>query len=288
MIRALCYLLLSAVAVRAEEIIVEKRPFTVAHVFEAGVVPTAGFTDIAVEPETWREFRIAEIAEHGRRVRKGETLVRFDTAGIDRQPAAARGGEQAALERDRRIFEIKAAGDGWFYHGMMRAGRWVPRDLRKNSLVPLHEPFAMVVGDGAKLALSGSADAAAARAMRPELAGEALFAGREDLRVPVIVESLADIPGPDGRHRVELGAAWPDGFKPPVGATAAIHLVVHHQAQAIVIPTRALRYGPQGWCVQLKLAEGGTQARPVRRGRAAGEESEILSGLEQGQVIVAP
>ena len=38
----------------------------------------------------------------------------------------------------------------------------------------------------------------------------------------------------------------------------------------------------------MKLADGKTERRPVKRGRISGENTEILSGLEVGQVVIAP
>jgi hypothetical protein len=38
----------------------------------------------------------------------------------------------------------------------------------------------------------------------------------------------------------------------------------------------------------VKLADGKTERRPVKRGRVFNDECEILSGLETGQVVVVP
>lgn len=198
----------------------------------------------------------------------------------------------AELEADRTLFEIKAPADGWFYHGPIENGRWTPTEALKTLFMhgrpPVNRPFATFVPAAAKLALVAFLDEAGARALQPEVAGTATLAGREDLEFPVKLTQLAAAPGPDGTYRADLSASWPQGLTPATGATAQIRMISYHQPSAIAIPTKALAYGPLGWTVEVKLADGKTERRPVKRGRLSKDETEILSGLEVGQVILAP
>jgi multidrug efflux pump subunit AcrA (membrane-fusion protein) len=72
------------------------------------------------------------------------------------------------------------------------------------------------------------------------------------------------------------------------GASAQIRVIAYHQPSAISLPARALTHDNRGWTVEVKLTDGKTERRPVKRGRASGETTEILSGLEVGQVVIAP
>ena len=72
------------------------------------------------------------------------------------------------------------------------------------------------------------------------------------------------------------------------GATAQIRLIAYQQPAAVVVPNKSLAFGAAGWTVEVKLADGKTEHRPVRRGRVSTNETEIISGLEVGQVIVVP
>ena len=72
------------------------------------------------------------------------------------------------------------------------------------------------------------------------------------------------------------------------GATAQIRLIAYQQPTAVVVPNKALAFGAAGWTVEVKLADGKTEHRTVKRGRVSGDETEIVSGLEVGQVIVVP
>lgn len=198
----------------------------------------------------------------------------------------------AELEHDRALFEFKAPADGWFYHGAIENGRWSTGDavkaLVKHGRPAPNKAFATFVPAKTKTGLTGFVDEATARALAIGAVGSAVPAGREDLEVPVKLATLASIPGPDGTYRVDLTATWPETASPVIGSSAEVRLVAYHQAAAISVPLKALAYGPDGWTIRVKLADGKTENRPVKRGRISGETVEILSGLEAGQVIITP
>jgi multidrug efflux pump subunit AcrA (membrane-fusion protein) len=198
----------------------------------------------------------------------------------------------AKLEKDRALFEIKAPADGWFYHGPVENGRWTTGDLVKTLVKhgrPLpYKAFATFVPATSKLALTAFLEEATANALKPELAGTATLAGREDVEIPVKISLLSPTPGADGTYRADLSATWPKELTPVTGATAKVRIISYHQAAAIAVPTRALQYHPQGWSVEVKLADGKTEKRPVKRGRVSADLTEIVSGLEVGQVIISP
>ena len=78
-------LCLSATLVSAEELKIEPRPFAVEKTFNASVMPGGAQAIVRIEPRVWSEFSIEEIAVHGKRVAKGEVLIRFDAEAIDRK-----------------------------------------------------------------------------------------------------------------------------------------------------------------------------------------------------------
>jgi multidrug resistance efflux pump len=198
----------------------------------------------------------------------------------------------AELEADRARFEFKAPADGVFYHGPIENGRWTVGELAKSLVVhgkpPLNAAFATFVPGATPLALVAFLDEATARSLQPGITGSATLAGREDLEIPVKLDRLATLPNTSGTYRADLTVTWPKEAPPVAGATAQVRLVSYQQASAIVIPAKALEFAAGGWNVRVKLADGKTENRPVTRGRVSGEETEILSGLEVGQVIVVP
>ena len=198
----------------------------------------------------------------------------------------------ADLEADRTRFEFKAPADGWFYHGPIENGRWttgkIVETLVPHGHPPPHPAFATFVPGAAKLALVSFLDEATARSLKPELTGAATLPGREDVEIPVKLLKLAATPCPDGTYRADFSATWPKEPVPAAGATAQVRLISYQQAAAIAIPTKALNFTAGGWTVEVKLADGKTERRPVKRGRVSKDDTEILSGLEAGQVVVVP
>lgn len=198
----------------------------------------------------------------------------------------------AELEADRALFEIKAPADGVFHHGPFENGRWTPGDLPKTLVphgkAPIHKAFATFVPGNARLSLVTFLDDSTARTLEPGTTGMAVLSGREDVEIPVKLAKLATVPTTDGTYRADLSVTWPADLTPPAGAIAQVRLISYQQASAIVVPNKAVSSDAAGWTVDVKLADGKTERRSVKRGRVSKEETEILSGLEIGQVIVVP
>lgn len=198
----------------------------------------------------------------------------------------------AKLEKDRSLFEFKAPADGWFYHGSIENGRWTTGEavkaLVKHGRPGANRNFATFVPATAKPGLIGFLDEATARALKPGAEGSAVLAGREDLEVPVKITKLAAAPGTDGSYRADLAADWPKELIPAAGSVAQTRFIAYHQDKAVSVPNKALAHDVRGWTVEVKLADGKTEKRVVKRGRVSPESTEILSGLEAGQVIVSP
>ena len=216
---------------------------------------------------------------------------KLEIAGL--KTSLARNKESLAdLERDRKLFEIKAPADGLFYHGSMEDGKWTTGDLVKSLIpggeVPVDKSFATFIPAPADLVARAFLDQATAQALAPGVKGSATLPGRGDVAVPVTLQSLSSAPDPDGTYPAVFTAEWPEGLDPVAGQQLEIHLVSHLSESAIAIPTKALSYGPQGWTAEVKLADGKTEKRPVTRGRSSEKETEILTGLEAGQVIIVP
>lgn len=198
----------------------------------------------------------------------------------------------ADLELDRKLCEFKAPADGWFYYGAIQNGRWTTGDaiknLVKNGRPTVRRPFATFIPASAPLAIVAFPSETTARLLALDLTGTATFTGREDSEFQVKLTQLSNIPEPDGSYRAQLSATWPTDPKPAAGATVQIRLISYQKPAAIVIPNKALTHDSRGWTAEIKLADGKTERRPVKRGRVSGDDTEILNGLEIGQVILAP
>lgn len=229
----------------------------------------------------------------------GETLPRSVQLKELELAAAKTNADRAAkkladLEADRALFEIKSPADGWFYHGAIENGRWVAGDAVKSLVrdghVPPHRPFAVVATASAPPALVAWVDEATARALSVKQPAAATPPGREDMSSAAVVRRISATPGTDGRWRVDLSAEFPAGLAVVPGMTWDITLGVYYKADAIAVPLAALREGADGLksTLDIKLADGKSEPRAVRRGRVSKETVEIVSGAEAGQVIVIP
>ena len=73
----------------------------------------------------------------------------------------------------------------------------------------------------------------------------------------------------------------------PLALSFQIALVAAGLAGLVAVPVAALQRHPQGWCVFIPTEhEGAFELRPVGRGRDLAGEVEILSGLQEGELVV--
>ncbi|QTN32221.1 hypothetical protein HZ994_07710 [Akkermansiaceae bacterium] len=198
----------------------------------------------------------------------------------------------AELEKDRALFEIKAPADGTFYHGSIEDGKWTSGELIKglhsNGSAPVKKAFATFIPASAKMAIHAFPDQATAAALTVGAKGAATLSGRGNMSIQVSLESLGATPNPDQTYNATFAAEWPEKSQVAAGQALAIHLVSYAADAALTIPSKAIAYGPKGWEVEVKLADGKTEKRPVTKGISSAEETEITSGLEAGQVVIVP
>ena len=199
----------------------------------------------------------------------------------------------AKLTADRELLEITAPADGTFYYGAIENGEWTTGDLLRPLVVggspPVKRQLATFIPAETTLTFHAMLDEATARSIGDEKPGGlAVLTGRGDVSIPVTVASVSHVPSPALRHHAILTAEWPEDVRIAPGASAEVHLITHAREEAILVPVKALAFGPGGWEIEVKLADGKTQKRQVTRGRAHDDKVEILDGLEAGQVIVLP
>lgn len=254
----------------------------------------------AVALETEAKGSAIELEKAEKNLPRGLETARLELEAA-RTAAAREKDELAKVEKDAGLFEIKAAADGIFYYGSLDEGRWslgeLAKVLVKGGKVPFIRPFASIVPADADLGLTAHVDEAMARVLKPQLKGSLTAAGREDVALSATIQSIADVPGADGRYRVDLLPEWPEKDKlewpadidVAAGMTFDCRFVIHREDAAITVPLKALNPAEGGtWTVQVKMADGKSETRPVSRGRVNGEQVEISAGLEGGQVVIIP
>ncbi len=198
----------------------------------------------------------------------------------------------ANLEADRKLFEIKAPADGIFYHGAIEQGKWTTGELVKNLIpggsAPTTKAFATFIPATAPLVAQAFPDQSDALALTPGMNGVANPAGRTEGGIPVKLDSISATPATDQSYPATFSAQWPEGTKPVTGEELEIRLISYAVEKAISVPVKALEYGPQGWTIEVKLADGTTEHRLVTPGKSSEDTTEITAGLEEGQVVIVP
>ncbi len=254
----------------------------------------------AIALETEAKGSAIELEKAEKNLPRGLESARLDLESA-RTAAAREKDELAKVEKDAALFEIKAAADGVFYHGSLDEGRWslgeLAKVLVKGGRIPFIRPFASLVPADADLGLTAHVDEALARVLKAQLKGSLTAAGREDVALTATIQEIAAVPGGDGKYRVDLLPEWPekDKLEWPAdldvapGMSFECRFVIHRDDAAIALPLKALNAAEGGtWTVQVKMADGKSETRPVTRGRVNGDQVEVTAGLEGGQVVIIP
>lgn len=90
----------------------------------------------------------------------------------------------------------------------------------------------------------------------------------------------------DRTSLVELDIAT-EGELLPVGASAEVEIVADQRPEALAIPTRTL-LGRMGDRYVFTVKEGKIKRTPVQLGLQSFDRSEVISGLDEGTIIVFP
>lgn len=124
-------LLAASMAVsHAAEFTAEAKPFRVERAFTATLLPATASL-VAIEPAGWSEFTIDEIAPHGRRVAKGDLLVKFEREAIDRK--------LEDLRRAVKARELALANQEWSFAKLVEETTLKQETARRASRVAAEE-----------------------------------------------------------------------------------------------------------------------------------------------------
>jgi HlyD family secretion protein len=198
----------------------------------------------------------------------------------------------AELEQDRKLFEFKAPADGLFYHGSIENGTWSTGDLVKTLVpkgaAPVGKTFANFIPSNSTLVIESFATQADAESLQKGAKGFAVLSGKDDVLIPVTLSKSSEIPTAQGAYPTTFSAEWPKSLTPAPGQTLEVKVISYETEKAITVPTKAIELGAKGWTIAVKLADGKTERRVVTLGKSNGETTEILTGAEADQVVIAP
>lgn len=189
----------------------------------------------------------------------------------------------AETQADRELFPNSAEFDGVLIYGEFVDGKWkqgkTAEFLKVGSNVPTRTVFLTLVAQDSALALHASL-----QPEKAELLAESL-ANRET-ESPVV--TIADFPNLAGEYLVTLDQQTAEAFQAP-GLATKQEVTFYEKEEAITLPKKAIQQKDDGTnFVLVKLSEGEPEERTVELGRSDKDLTEILSGLEEGQVVLLP
>ena len=207
-------------------------------------------------------------------------LKKLEVAKLERSLADAKEA-LAETQEDRKLFDIVAEFDGNLVYGEFGDGQWkkgeTPKFLRAGGSVPARTVVLTLVAKDSPLALHALLESEKA----VELQNSLKESGDAALQV-----EIAPFPNLDGKHLVTLEAQPAEAFQFPSQKDEA-ELVFYQSENAITIPNAAIKTKEDGSpYVMLKLSEGEPEERAVKLGKKDEKVTEVLTGLEAGQVIV--
>ncbi len=190
------------------------------------------------------------------------------------------------LKKDKSFFQLLAPTEGIIVHGSLEKNTWPPSATDKflfpNGKLPSHKPFMTLIPKNHGLQLHAKLSQEDHLKLHPTFTGTAEIKGLPDLKISVKVNSQSSLPDSSGKYDLSLNAELPNEHPLVMGMKAKVSLVTYQNEKALTVPKKALKNAT----VQVKLTEGNSETRTVKIGREQDGFVEILSGLEEGLVVI--
>jgi RND family efflux transporter MFP subunit len=87
-------------------------------------------------------------------------------------------------------------------------------------------------------------------------------------------------------YEVKIGFAVPEGSELRAGMSVDADIVITERRDVMLVPSRAIKQDSQGKTVVLVMVGEETQERPVVTGISDGFDTEIVDGLNAGEIVV--
>lgn len=196
------------------------------------------------------------------------------------------------LEKDREAFTVRAPVDGIVYHGKCSRGQWttstVTSKLQRGGIVTPEEVF-MTVVTVQPVFVRATVEEKDLHLLKVDQKGKVVPTGYPDLKLPGRIASLLLIPAGSGNFdaRVVLEGAGSPLLVP--GMNCSVKCVPFQKTDALTVPAAAIFEDedvPDGRYVYVQAAVRQAGNGPVKVGKTAGDKTEILEGLREGELIL--
>ena len=202
--------------------------------------------------------------------------------------------KSADLKGDRAQMNLVAPADGLVYHGEISKGRWnaagAAKFMREGGKIPPRAVFASVIPNDADIQLEAFLDETSVTRLKIGQKGYVAPVSSPRSRLGVEVAKVATHPAVDGKYHVSLKVSGkPVGLQLVSGMKGKVKITTGDEGDSLSIPTNALHEESDGsYTVKVKGEEGKSTSVAVTVGAESNGNIVVLSGLNEGQVIITP
>ncbi len=187
----------------------------------------------------------------------------------------------AEIQEDRKLFEVIAEFDGNLFYGSFEDGQLkrgkIPEYLKPGGKIPTNKTVLTLIANDSPLQIQSLMETKKVQ----ELQASLTEAGENPPKV-----DIASYPNLSGKHLVSLDPKPAEPFQFPAQKDDA-EIIFYQAENTISIPNSVVKTKDDGTnYVLVKLSEGDPEERPIELGKKNRKKVEVLSGLEEGQVIL--
>ncbi|MFP4056769.1 MAG: HlyD family efflux transporter periplasmic adaptor subunit [Candidatus Brocadiia bacterium] len=243
--------------------------------------------DVAIEENARRRAIAWQKAQETLRDALRKKKLELEKLRNDHQKGAEK---LEKLKKDRQEMTVLAPADGIVYHGQCVRGTWsgLGRDLPPGTGLKPNQ-VVMTVVRPRPLFVRAQVPEAKLEDVRPGIPGQVAPTGASSLLLDAQVRRVSAVPVAMGKFEAILPIRPGEGAALLMpGMTCKARLVAYQQEDALVVPSKAVfadPLDPHETFVALHTADGGSRKQPVACGRKTEEQTEILDGLKEGDVV---
>jgi RND family efflux transporter MFP subunit len=198
------------------------------------------------------------------------------------------------LETDRDTMTIRAPADGIVYYGRSQHGQWttaemVAAKLQPGGIVMPAETLVTVVTPR-PIFIHVAVEEKDLHWLRSGMKGKAVMTGYPDLKLPAKITDVSTVPQTPGRFLARVAVdAGADAAMVMPGMACTVKITAHQNQDVLRVPATAV-FSDDGedeeQYVYVASKDNKPQKRVVKVGKTAGDKTEIIEGLREGEVIL--
>jgi multidrug efflux pump subunit AcrA (membrane-fusion protein) len=195
------------------------------------------------------------------------------------------------LRKDRAGLTLRSPVDGVVYHGKFEKGRWTLSDALEGKLVPRGtvspDEVLMTVVSPRPVVVHLAIDEKDVHLFKPGARGTARALFNPERKLPARVVRVGPVPSAPGKYDavVALDLGPKDEALMP-GMAVSVKFMPYSKKDALLVPAKAVHEEDDRYVVHVAKKNGKPETREVTPGKTEDGQTEILSGLREGEEIL--